>query len=83
MIFTNETLATTELIVVVSADQANGIRSRTSGTAVPILVLGDLDPLPGNRRTIIDPWNRDTSVFEESYNRIDRCVAELARIITV
>jgi protein-tyrosine-phosphatase len=71
-----------KLVVVMSADQAAGLRSRFGEQAPPILILGDLDPLPIEARTIKDPWNCDESVFDDSYARIDRCVHALVRLLT-
>lgn len=73
---TAELLQPADLIVVVSASQARTASSYARADA-HILVLGDLDPESVGRRTILDPWNGDTIAFDESYDRIDRCVREL------
>jgi protein-tyrosine-phosphatase len=75
-----------DLIVVMSADQARMIRrvgAAGDGAAqnARILVLGELDPLPVQARTIVDPWGRSDEIFEESYARIERCVGELVRAL--
>jgi hypothetical protein len=44
-------------------------------------VLGDLDPLPIATRTITDPWGRTADVFDLVFDRIDRCVDELVRVV--
>jgi hypothetical protein len=44
-------------------------------------VLGDLDPLPIATRTITDPWGRTADVFDLVFDRIDRCVDELVRLV--
>ncbi len=69
-----------DLVAVMSDDQARGIRSRY-GPTVTLLVLGDLDPLPIQSRTITDPLGRDGDVVEQVYSRIDRCVDQLAKLI--
>ena len=71
-----------DLVVVMAEEQARGIRPLVRPDAV-VVVLGDLDPLPSSRRTILDPWNGSEDVFEASYDRIDRCVRELVRAITL
>lgn len=43
-----------------------------------ILILGDLDPGPVERRAILDPYGRSAEVFEARYHRIVRCLEELA-----
>lgn len=75
---TAELARASALVVVMSAEQARAIR-RLSGPEPPtILVLGDLDPLPIDARTIRDPWSESADVFDASYARIERCVRELA-----
>ena len=79
MAVTSASLRAADLVVVMSAAQARGISARVRPEAV-ILVLGDLDPLPIRKRTILDPWDGPVESFHESYQRIDRCVRELTRI---
>jgi protein-tyrosine phosphatase len=76
-----ENLGAADLIVVMSPEQARAIRTRVTPSKF-VLMLGDLDPRPANRRTILDPWGQPDAAFDESYDRIDRCVRELARIIS-
>jgi protein-tyrosine-phosphatase len=67
------------LVVVMDAAQARALR-RVGTSNVPVVVLGDLDPLPIETRTIVDPWGASEEVFEASYDRIERCVRELIRL---
>ncbi|HEY3114087.1 MAG TPA: hypothetical protein VGJ62_10415 [Gemmatimonadaceae bacterium] len=76
-----ERLRAADLVVVMSADQARAIRARIRNGSARVLVLGDLDPAPITRRTIADPWGGSDFAFEASFDRINRCVGELARII--
>ncbi len=69
-----------DLVAVMSEDQARGIRSRY-GHRVTVLILGDLDPLSIQSRTITDPLGCDAQVVEQVYSRIDRCVQQLAPLI--
>ncbi len=78
---TQEALETADLVVVMSPDQARDIRARAGPRTVNVLMLGDLDPSPMERRTIGDPWGGSDSAFDSSYERIHRCVRELVRII--
>jgi protein-tyrosine phosphatase len=80
-LLTANDLQRTDLVVVMSSDQANDVRWRGAPAHVPVVVLGDLDPEPSEGRTIVDPWNGDESVFRSSYRRIDRCAEELAKLI--
>jgi protein-tyrosine phosphatase len=78
---TSATLRGADLVVVMSAEQARGIRARLRSSSTRVLVLGDLDPLPVTGRTISDPWSGPDSAFDASYDRIDRCVRELVGLI--
>ncbi|MDQ6768388.1 MAG: hypothetical protein M3Z54_00170 [Gemmatimonadota bacterium] len=80
-LITSENLGAADLIVVMSQQQARAIRTRATPSTF-VLMLGDLDPGPVNRRTILDPWGQPEAAFDESYERIDRCVRELAQIIS-
>ncbi len=70
-----------ELLVVMTAEQAREVWRRSK---VPrrMLLLGDLDPRADQPRDIADPVDQPYSVFDACYERIDRCVAELARALT-
>lgn len=77
---TSESLKAADLVVVMSGAQGRGVSARVKSGAI-VLVLGDLDPLPITKRTILDPWEGPVESFHESYQRIDRCVRELTRIV--
>ncbi|HZH39826.1 MAG TPA: hypothetical protein VFD85_02390 [Gemmatimonadales bacterium] len=70
------------LIVVMEARQAAAIRMVFGNVQAPILILGDLDPLPTETRTVRDPALQSRAVFAESYARIDRCVRVLVDTLT-
>lgn len=80
-VVTREALRAADLIVVMDSDQARSVRSFLRSGNTRVLVLGDLDPNPVTRRTIADPWGGSDFAFESSYNRIERCVRELVRVI--
>lgn len=69
----------TDLLVVMDARQQRAVAAMASRPRRQVLVLGDLDPRPITRRGIRDPWGQEEDVFDEVYDRIDRCVGELAR----
>ena len=79
---TRESLAAADLVVVMSEEQARSVRIRMVDDSTRVLVLGDLDPNPIERRTILDPWGGPDAAFDASYDRIDRCVRELVRILS-
>lgn len=76
-----EDIAGFDLIVVMEAGQHRRL-NRTFGDRAPrVLVLGDLDSEPIERRTIVDPFGRGLDEFRSSYARINRCVTRLAAIL--
>jgi protein-tyrosine-phosphatase len=77
---TSANLQNADLVVVMSRDQEKGLSARISPGA-RMVVLGDLDPLPITQRTIHDPWDGPLEAFGDSYERINRCVRELAKIV--
>jgi protein-tyrosine-phosphatase len=78
---TPELVRAASVVVVMSAEQAAAIRARYGHQVLRVLVLGDLDPLPIATRTVTDPWGRSATVFEMVFDRIDRCVGELVRLV--
>lgn len=47
-----------------------------------VFVLGDLDPEVVARRRILDPYGKSLDTFHGVYDRIQRCVGELASLTT-
>ena len=60
-------------------DRGHVGRSGAGGSArgrplIRTLILGDLDPEPAGARTIGDPMGGPDELFDDSYDRIARCV---------
>jgi len=70
-----------DLIVVMDPTQRRLVCERFGRRPTDVLVLGDFDPAPVETRTIRDPVNQSREVFDEVYERIARCVRELARVL--
>lgn len=70
-----------DLIVVMDAEQGWEVCARFGRWRHDVILLGDVDPAPIETRTIRDPVGQGPEVFEESYARIERCVAALARAL--
>ncbi|MFW6088885.1 MAG: hypothetical protein ACODAB_03965 [Gemmatimonadota bacterium] len=67
-----------EVTLVMAPAQLRQLRQVTGAEpGGPAIVLGDLDPHPIDRRTIVDPYGRPDDVFEAVYERIDRCCETL------
>jgi len=69
------------LIVVMDQTQRRAICSRFGRHPQDVVLLGDLDPAPIERRAIPDPVTRPLAEFEACYARIARCVQELVRVL--
>lgn len=67
-----------DLIVVMDAQQADRLSAQFGTERARVLVLGDLDPEPIDRRGIADPWKSPELVLAGSYARVERCVREFA-----
>jgi protein-tyrosine phosphatase len=70
-----------DLIVVMDSTQRRLVCERFGRRPSDVIVLGDLDPGLGETRTIRDPVDEDQDVFDQVYQRISRCVRELATIL--
>jgi protein-tyrosine-phosphatase len=82
-VFSADDVRRADLVVAMSPGQARGIRWRFGRPASSVIVLGDLDPLVPETRGIRDPWRNPPEVFDESYERITRCVRELAQVLRI
>lgn len=78
---TPATLRAADLVIVMDSAQATMLQLRFGTLPGTGLVLGDLDPLPITGRTIVDPWGREESVYEDCYARIERCVNSLVQLL--
>ena len=66
-----------DLIVVMNTKQRRDICLLTGRPSGEIVILGDLDPRPIDRRTVQDPYGNPEEVFERVFDRIDRCIEEM------
>ncbi len=74
-------LAEADAIVVMSEEQERSL-GRDAHPRGTLFLLGDLDPHSAGVRTIEDPVGRDPATIARVFSRIDRCVNELAMLIT-
>lgn len=70
-----------DLIVTMDAAQARAVRTRFGKPAPQVVVLGDFDSAPGERRAILDPVDQPVETFARVYARIDRCAAGLSAAV--
>jgi protein-tyrosine-phosphatase len=71
----------TDLIVVMEKWQADRMQHELGAPPERLLILGDLDPEPVQSRTIVDPYGLDEAFFNRTYDRLDRCLAALVRLV--
>lgn len=71
-----------DLIVVMDSRQRRAV-SRKLHDRSAVLVLGDLDPVRGEPRAVLDPYGHPVEVFERVYDRLDRCVEVLAGVVQI
>ena len=67
-------------IIVMDPAQHRLVMRALAVPAEAILILGDLDPEPIERRGIQDPFGHPPEVYARVLERIDRCVATLGRV---
>jgi len=71
------------LVVVMDQSQGRTICARFGRHPQDIVLLGDLDPAPIERRAMPDPVTRPLAEFQSCYERIARCVQEMVKVITL
>ncbi|MHB1296936.1 MAG: arsenate reductase/protein-tyrosine-phosphatase family protein [Gemmatimonadaceae bacterium] len=77
-LLTRELLQAAGLVVVMDSAQRSLIVGRHGGEAARVVLLGDLDPEPIDKRAIRDPYAQSPEVFAEVFERIERCALVLA-----
>lgn len=80
-VLTYDLVDSTDLFLVTAVHQARKLERSYGIAPERIIHLGDLDPQPVRTRTVVDPWGEEPEVFRRSYDRIDRCVDELVRLL--
>lgn len=74
-------LDATDLIIVMEPAQSERVAALAPHMRDRILVLGELDPAPFQTADVPDPWGRPPVEFARCYVRLDRCTAELVRLL--
>lgn len=75
---TRESVVHASLVVTMDTRQRSMIRDRFGKRARDVIVLGDLDPVSIRTRAVADPIEGVQEIFEQCYDRIDRCIEALA-----
>lgn len=79
---TRSIAAAADLVIVMDPLQARQVIRDMAVPAERVFIAGDLDPATDQRRAIRDPWNQPIEVFEQSFDRLDRCAATLVAVLT-
>lgn len=79
---TAELASACDLFIVMDAHQQRVLHDCYGISRRRIVLLGDFDPAPVESRTILDPMEQAPEAFDACYIRIERCVAELATILS-
>lgn len=77
-----EMLENADLVVVMENRHRRNTLDMLAGRPGRILMLGDLDPETPDRREIKDPWGNPDDVYVASFERTERCVSRLVRLLT-
>lgn len=80
-VLTYDLVDSTDLFLVTAVHQARTLQRSYGIAPERIIHLGDLDPRPIRVRTVVDPWGKELDVFRRSYDRIDRCLDHLVRLL--
>jgi protein-tyrosine phosphatase len=78
---TQSTVGSAQLVIVMDSHQEQRLARTFPTNRARIVIAGDLDPLFEATRSINDPWNQASEVYESSFDRLDRCAATLVGIL--
>jgi protein-tyrosine-phosphatase len=78
---TQSTVSNADLVIVMDSYQAQQLVRTFPTNRARIVIAGDLDPRFEATRSINDPWNQSSDVFEASFARLDRCAATLVGMV--
>jgi len=81
-LLTPELVRTMDLIAVMDLGQRRAVCERFGRNPRDVFLLGDFDPLPIRTRAVRDPVERPLAVFDEVYERLERCSMALADAIS-
>ncbi len=80
---TAEVLAAADLVLVMDQAQWRRLGPWLGANPPRILLLGDFDPEPIATRAIRDPVDGPPELFEEVYNRLERCLGTVVGALTI
>jgi len=78
---TPQMVAHADALVVFDRFNVARMRAEFPGHMERVFWLGDFDPVWAGKRAIIDPWGKDDTEFDITFERIERCVAAMLEAI--
>lgn len=78
---TGEQIERADVVFVFDRFNVRNLRKTPGARPDRVLWLGDFDPLWAGKRAISDPWGKSLADYEATFARIERCVAEVVRIL--
>ena len=74
-------LGAAEAVFIFDRFNLRRLRTETDADLERVFWLGDFDPEWTGKRAIIDPWGKPMEEFHATFERIERCVAEVVAVI--
>ena len=81
VVLTRELTADVDLFAVMDPHQRRWLKRYFDVPFKQVVILGDLDPKSIETRRIKDPVDQPDEQFRASYERIDRCLQTLVRVL--
>lgn len=81
-LLTSDILEGADAIFIFDRHNMKSVRSKVTTDPHRVLWLGDLDPIWAGKRAIIDPWGKPASAFEQTFERIDRCLSTIVPAVS-
>jgi protein-tyrosine-phosphatase len=78
---TPEMLDSAQAVFVFDRFNVKNLRDSPGARPERVLWLGDFDPEWSGKRAIVDPWGKPLEEYRATFERIERCVAEVVRVL--
>lgn len=78
---TEELMSGAEAIFLFDRGNVARLRKFAGPDMSRVFWLGDFDPEWAGKRAIIDPWGKPREEFDRTFERIERCVDEVVRVL--
>ena len=79
---TDALLAEADVVFLFQPSHSRELRRLGGSASTPVFLLCDFDPLWAGKRAIIDPWGKPLEEFHRTFERIDRCLERVRKVLT-